>query len=464
MRFYIVLLGLLWNLGLFGQASNWLAEAPGVAFVYKHDSLFEINFLEGQRYYLDNRIRIPLDSFEVMAEPDRSVKHTQAHVVTNKDTTIISFSGSGLVYGLNKAGIPIRLDETFFSGYNFHAFRGVHNNRLYSIGGTGFWQRHSLVTYYDPQLKEWEIIRPFPGLSDSYTHLFSAQLDSNTMVLFNDPEREEITDAYTFDVVGVDLKNMRARNIGILGASQKFRERPIRAIGSIGEFAFFVLDQSIYIGDVKANKLYRWAKEPVGASSLDGKEGLLLQGDTIYVFTAATTLTNFNRSLIKVTKEDLLNYCEDTELPLYQTVTTHVFEAYTAEFVFLSIAIIILAGFIIRSRYRRVPKEQRFVDSLSKHERAILCHLLKLPISAQIDIQDLDTYLEMGDKTWDNQRKIRSKALQNINSLANDIYGLGDMVVRNPSLEDRRIMLYNLSPDYGRYTRALLKNLESKKI
>ena len=439
------------------QSSNWTSAEKGKAFVYQHDSLIEINFLEGRRYFIDNLIRVPVDSFSVMSEPDRSVKHTNAHVISTADTTIISFSGSGIVYGLDSRGRPKRLDQTFFSGYNFQAFRGFIDRQLYSLGGTGFWHRHSIVTYYDSKLQEWEITRPFEGLPEEYTHLMGAQLDSTTFLLFNNPPREEEANPVDFDVYRVDFKERRAINVGVLSVPQRFKEQKLTSIGSLGPYAVFSVGGKLYVGDVRQNELFRWASGPVDAHPFDGVSGVIIFKDTLYATSSASTSSNPNKKWVKYALSNVLDACEPTGFALYESYSTLVLENYTAEFVFLSVAVLIIVIIIIRNRHRKTPKEKTFCAQLSKQERHLLNHLLKSPGKVTLNINEIDDLLGLNDKTWDNQRKIRSKVIQHVNRLSQELLGNGPIILRSASTEDRRVVRYLLSSEYFALSGKLLK-------
>ncbi len=72
---------------------------------------------------------------------------------------LLTIPGTGQVYELdvNKQSFK-RLDKTFYRGYNFKAIQFIQNDTLFSLGGTGFWQYHNILSYYDPNFFEWEAI------------------------------------------------------------------------------------------------------------------------------------------------------------------------------------------------------------------------------------------------------------------------------------------------------------------
>ena len=51
----------------------------------------------------------------------------------------------------------IRLDSCKFHGYNFQRYQFAYNNKIYSLGGYGFWQPQSILTSFDFRTHEWEL-------------------------------------------------------------------------------------------------------------------------------------------------------------------------------------------------------------------------------------------------------------------------------------------------------------------
>jgi hypothetical protein len=51
----------------------------------------------------------------------------------------------------------IRIDSCRFHGYNFQRYLFIYDNKIYSLGGYGFWQPHSILTAFDFRTHEWEL-------------------------------------------------------------------------------------------------------------------------------------------------------------------------------------------------------------------------------------------------------------------------------------------------------------------
>jgi DNA-binding MarR family transcriptional regulator len=441
------------------QASAWVAGEAGKAYVFQKDSLIEINFHTGTRQLLRNAVWQALDSFPIMGEPDRLMRHTKPYVLTHGDTTIISFPGSGVVYGLNTKGHPVRLDDTYYGGYNFDSFRALHQGALYSIGGSGYWQRNGLILYFDQQLREWERITPFFGMPNEFSLSFGAQVDSNVFLLCNAPDKTVEPSLTDFQIYRVNLKDREAGSIGVFSLDDGSREHVITAVGHLRNYALFDLDGFLYVADVKANKLYEWRDLTAGTGPYNGFEGVVIQNDTVTLIYSSSTITNPSVRFTKVPYEEVLSYCEDIDMPVYRTTAEQLFWRYTSEFVLVFLALAFLILFLVRYNLRQPGIEKQFVEALNPQEVRLLRHLILLPPGRSADIGEIDLLLEMEDKSWENQRKIRSKSLTNINTLAEELLGYRDFVLRVPHPEDKRARLYHISPEYRNVATSLLRHV-----
>lgn len=445
--------------GLWAQASSWVANETGKAYFFRKDSLIEVDFHTGTRQLLRNAVWQPLDTFPIMAEPDRTLKHTKPYVLSTSDTVIISFPGSGVVYGLDRKGWPVRLDETYYAGYNFDSFRAYIGGKLYSVGGSGFWQRHSTVTYYDADLREWERITPFFGLPLGFALQLSAQVDSSSFIMVNSPDKTLEPSLSDYQTIRINLANREAEVIGVLSLDDGSREHKMICVGSLREYALFDVDGYLYVGDMKTNTLYEWLDLTAGTGPFNGFEGVLIQNDTVNLIYSSSTITNPSVRITRVPYAEVLAHCRDTGLPVYRTTAEQLFWRYTTEFAVVLLSLVFLVVFLVRYNLRQPGVEKQFVKLLNPQEVRLLRHLILLPMGRSADIQEIDLILEVEGKSWENQRKIRSKSLQHINEKAEELLGYRDFILRVPHPEDKRARLYHISPEYRNAAPTLLRHL-----
>lgn len=127
------------------------------------------------------RVRINIDNYELEGESETGswekrgkilldvsiLNHTPSKIKNdffffdNGNRVRFTIDGSGHVFDYLPLKMElIRIDNTFHSGYNYQSTKFIRNNLLYSIGGKGFWNYNSIITYFDENLREWEILRP----------------------------------------------------------------------------------------------------------------------------------------------------------------------------------------------------------------------------------------------------------------------------------------------------------------
>ena len=106
-----------------------------------------------------NEGKIILDT-SVLVHLPREVK-SDYFVFDNGEKIRFTIDGTGLVfdYYIRKKEL-IRVDNTYHSGYNYFSSKFLRKGIIYSAGGVGFWNYSSAISYFDDQLKEWEILKP----------------------------------------------------------------------------------------------------------------------------------------------------------------------------------------------------------------------------------------------------------------------------------------------------------------
>jgi hypothetical protein len=70
-----------------------------------------------------------------------------------------------------------------------------------------------------------------------------------------------------------------------------------------------------------------------------------------------------------------------------------------------------------------------------------------LPADASITTLELNQILGIEEKTWDNQRKIRSTLLQELEEKGMKHLGVPSFIERISSEDDRRIRRYRIKPE-----------------
>ena len=79
------------------------------------------------------------------------------------DKTFARIGATGITYSLNRSrrGDSVvfrRIDETTHFGYNIDAFEFSYADRLYNIGGYGYWRWNGQLREFNGKMKQWQII------------------------------------------------------------------------------------------------------------------------------------------------------------------------------------------------------------------------------------------------------------------------------------------------------------------
>jgi hypothetical protein len=72
---------------------------------------------------------------------------------------------------------------------------------------------------------------------------------------------------------------------------------------------------------------------------------------------------------------------------------------------------------------------------------------------------DIDKILDTGDKSWENQRKIRSKCILGINQRAESMLGYLELIQRVPNPDDMRERTYQIALEHRTNAATLLRHL-----
>ena len=436
-----------------------MGKDNGKVYTYEDKSLVEYNFLTGYKSILNRSIWQVVDSFATLEPKDALQRYSRPVIFNLTDSVVITFTGSGLVYGMGRGGPPKRIDNTYYSGFNFESFRTIYEDQLYSFGGTGFWTRNNNMLYFDNILKEWERLSAFEGVPEEYVELFSAETKKGEYVLGNLWDPQYSTGELRHEIYRLDLTKRTISELGVFSFDTEKRAKQYDYIGSIGSHFFMEIDKTLYVGDVVGNRLYRLPNLIAGTGSFNGYEGILISGEEIILIYSASTMVNPNIRIEALSLEDFLARCDDANQPVYIGRGEYLISVYTLEILTILFLIILLGGFLIRYNLAQPVVEKQFVQSLNESQKRLLRYLILLPPSERATIADIDKILDTFEKSWENQRKIRSKSIQGINQQAQAKMGYNDLVERIPNPDDMRERMYQISAEHRTHSKTLLRHL-----
>jgi len=459
-----VLIVLLFSSSLSGQSIQNQSPIDGIAFLAHRGSVLQVDFNLGLISRLNSSGWAITDSFETLPEPMRSLLHRGPVVNQSPDTTVISFNASGLVYAFTRAGRLQRIDQTFYSGYNNGAIRYFDGKRLWKLGGTGFWQVHDLALYFDPELREWERMPMTPSIVGGFGgSLFSANIHSakerGQLIALVQLGKSLGQTNPALHAYKIDLINGRYELLGAI--AQNLSGPDLRALNAFAHYKQWNLihhDESLYLADLLTNSLHQTLMKGKTFIAFNGEQGMLLSPEGVYYITSASTVTNKSSEIRFDTWSAFVGSCKPVKIgALYEESWLSSLRLYWRAFAAM---LLLVAGLIyLVLRYRQsIPKQELdYAKALSPIAKIALKYFLVQPAESLITSEELNQILGIQDKAWDNQRKIRSTILNEIEEKGMHFLGVPSFIERITDQEDRRIRRYRLKPELREDLAPILK-------
>lgn len=398
------------------------------------------------------RARINLKTRELLAERDSKAWFNEGKI--KLDTSIINIipsrlkndyfifdNGNRIRFTIDGSGhvfdyFPlkrelIRIDRTFHSGYNFLSNKFTRNGLIYSVGGEGFWNFSSAITYFDENLKEWEILRPKNQIPIPIVNGYQGY-QSNLDVYYSggsaihdyleDQKTKIIDDFFLFD-----FKNNKWEFLGKLNPSLPL-SMPNNVIWT-GDFFLHFSNNNIYIINPKTNKVH-------------------LYKSNIQSFVLG--------NLIHVNKDIIINFWSENggtvqKISIAEIRSKSVYwgEFYSSGFsstwYYLGFSVLLIVGLLLRWRQSRSRKNKGL--SLTEMERKLVLKLLDLRDDEYLTTHDINDIFEANDKSQENQRRIRFNIINELNTKLSLKFGHENGIDRKALPSDKRLIVYVLNPN-----------------
>jgi hypothetical protein len=406
------------------------------------------------------RARINLETYELQTESDSKgwlnegkikldpgiFNHFPAQIVNNyfsfdKGNRIrFTVDGTGHVFDyfpLKKE--LIRVDDTFYSGYNFYSNKFVRKGIVYSIGGVGFWNHSTIITYFDEKIKEWEILRSknkgplsILGGYQAYNSKLDVYYSGGSGINhFLEDDKTKILDEFFL----FDFKKNKWELLGILNPKLPFKEN-VNIIWA-GDFFLHFFDGNIFIINPQTNEVFLHK---------DSTKSLLF-GIAQYV-NKDTVINFWNKD------KGIIQKISISEI---RSKSTHWGEFYSSKtnviWYYFGLALIICLGSFLWWRQKRSNKNKTFI--FNDLERKLLLKLLELNTEEHLTTHDINDILETNNKSQDNQRKIRITFISELNNKLKLKFNIDNGIERKSLEEDKRLTFYVLNQQI----RTEIKNL-----
>lgn len=341
----------------------------------------------------------------------------------------ITLDGTGQVFELNfNQKVLSRIDQTFFSGYNFGADVFERNGQIYSIGGVGFWSYNKAITYFDKNTLEWQAIRTknigpesifdgYQGYSKTADKFFTG--GSETGQYLENASLSINTNFYAY--------NFKSNTWQLLGEiNPDLLKHPSREIAWNGNYLVQFSRESVYIIDPVKNSVFVYKSNK---EQFQGGEYRLVSGDMVYCYWSSE-----NGPLNKLSINGIL--AKATYFgPFYSP------KSYFIYYVLATLAIVLVLFLLYYFRHKKSSKTLHF----DYHEKVLLQSLIALDTDCFLSTVEVNDILGLSNKTLENQRRIRLNTIAQINQKINLFFQIEKAVERSPSPEDKRLSRYFLN-------------------
>ncbi len=303
--------------------------------------------LTKEGYYLSDQPK-KLNPYTKSIPQSLNVNLSSLSAVTHNSKSYLLYPGGGLLYSFINGAIE-RVDRSFPHRNQYGGYFFSHKNNLYLIGGYGFWQTKSIVTRFNFNNGDWEIVNT-DGQSPRGLDQGTFFIDGSDLYVFDFLSRSTNTQKEQTEnnLYVLNLESFNWKKLGVINNVIK----PINLIK--GSKRFFKIDDKLLISyaenpeffmvDLKTNIIKKFRDDALFYKS--GKA--VVKGDRL-----VGAIKNPVTGLITIESFDIKNMVLnmiDKELYLYRS-SKEFFIYVSLSFAFLFFLILVLGIY-----YKRIAQ------------------------------------------------------------------------------------------------------------
>lgn len=421
---------------------------------------------------------------------------TGQFVLKTPTALLVCVPGTGRVYkldSLNKVYRWVRIDSTYFAGYNFFCTYFYLGTTLYSFGGDGYWHVNGNLRYYNPRSKEWNarlLSEEIPfgsnhrSLNDRLQILDTANgciYIQGLNISANYIKNLHSNTPYINKIFRLDVGSGNWTTIGMLKDS-------VYSIFGISPWGLFV-DRKSFI-DLKNNRVNRLSTEK--SENLVDVLAKSTNNETIDVsFFIDSTLflgnySNFIDSF-KISSTDIIQ----TDIPFYTPIPK---DPISKEQILIAIigGLAILSLFLLIRLYSKnksslpiaslgIPREpnetkefsllekekestvsfrsSKIVELLEERERDLLSFIYNQSIDERLtSIDEINKIIGASQRSSDIQKRLRSDLINSINEKLSKLTNSNKPVIdKLRSDYDKRSFEYFIHPEQMEFLKKIVE-------
>jgi hypothetical protein len=409
---------------------------------------------------------------------DLNCESARHNYLINNGKLFVQLDGSGKLFSVDSNNIIQRVDKTCYEGYNFYGYSFPWHNKIYNLGGWGFWKYDGGLRYYNEEAQEWFITainKKIPFAQYLNAVLWHDIAESQIYVVFrNDQDAYLKKNPQIKDSIFVQCFNLKTLSWWS-NSKPLIAENPIYGLNSIYKTIPTHLglltetNKGYYLYNFRLNILARLSDEKAAVIT-----SLINKNQSGFFIINKTSLKIYNPQndsiiSINITKEDLIENKSNIFKEFTQINTTSNWKA--IDFSLIALLIITLAIFLKReynlknklSQVKKVlqqkesnnnnnvfDKSRPFEESLSIQEKDVLEALVKNTINNSFTtVDEINRILGTKNKDTAIQKNIRAEILSTLNEKFQVYAGTKDQLIERERTEfDKRVYHYRINENY----------------
>ena len=322
-----------------------------------------------------------------------------------------------------------------YSGYNFGTKFFTLDNKLYSLGGYGYWHSHSNLIKYDMELGSWKMI-PTLNKQQNYASYCVGQIGDTLLSLFGEFRDETIN-------YNANAQNGYYLNMESLVWNEISYDNNLRKIGSliIGNKYLDLRDYIVFEKDSETQLgFYIVNKTNFSVSFMNRGEYVI--NFSPFVFIENNNVTFQTRANEQLTINFEKKWNDKVDLGQFNLNTSVGFPVIWVVSVLSLFLILSLLSYFTMKYFITTRTNNNGNNSTDDFIEHITLRMLTKK-GEIIDTDAINQLLEIDNLTYENSRVKRSKLINEINSRYRAVTG-NDLINRKRDAEDKRYVKYEI--------------------